>query len=158
MDFSLDFTKVLLILIILSMLGLNIFFYLARGTNLLGIATIGVAETGVETAKQVISNTKQGASQALNTTNKGLTGGLGELEKMLDIQVKHQNIMNQANVSTDDSNSPFQSQLKSGKSGYCFIGEDKDGRNCTKIGKSQTCMSGDIFPTWDICVNPSLRV
>jgi hypothetical protein len=44
------------------------------------------------------------------------------------------------------------------KSGYCYIGEDKGYRSCAYVGVNDTCMSGEIFPTNDICVNPSLRV
>ena len=46
---------------------------------------------------------------------------------------------------------------KSGQVGYCFIGSEKGSRSCASITKSDTCMSGDIFPTLDLCVNPSLR-
>ena len=43
------------------------------------------------------------------------------------------------------------------KSGYCYIGEDRGVRSCIKVGESDECMSGDIFPTQAICINPSLR-
>ena len=45
----------------------------------------------------------------------------------------------------------------SSKSGWCFIGEDNGFRSCIKVNESDKCMSGDIFPSKDICVNPSLR-
>jgi hypothetical protein len=41
--------------------------------------------------------------------------------------------------------------------GFCYVGEDKGFRSCIKVGKTDKCMSGDIFPTQDICINPSLR-
>lgn len=44
-----------------------------------------------------------------------------------------------------------------GKSGYCYVGEDRGFRSCVSVSPDDTCMSGDIFPTMDICVNPSLR-
>lgn len=43
------------------------------------------------------------------------------------------------------------------KSGYCYIGEDRGFRSCAKVSQHDTCMSGDIFPTRDICINPNLR-
>lgn len=43
------------------------------------------------------------------------------------------------------------------KSGWCYIGEDKGFRSCAKVGVNDECMSGNIFPTKDICVNPNLR-
>lgn len=42
--------------------------------------------------------------------------------------------------------------------GYCYIGEDRGFRSCIKVTPDMKCMSGDIFPTMDVCVNPRLRV
>jgi hypothetical protein len=57
----------------------------------------------------------------------------------------------------DDSTSIIQSSKTSGKSGWCYIGEDRGFRSCIEVGANDTCMSGDVFPSQDICVNPSLR-
>ncbi len=56
----------------------------------------------------------------------------------------------------DDSMSSTQ-RVGPGKSGYCYIGEDRGFRSCIQVKDSDMCMSGDIFPSQDICVNPSLR-
>jgi len=45
-----------------------------------------------------------------------------------------------------------------GKAGWCFIGEDRGIRSCSQVGVNDMCMSGDIFPTQDVCMNPNLRV
>ena len=57
----------------------------------------------------------------------------------------------------DDATSRTQRNQRTGKSGYCYIGEDRGFRSCIKVGEEDTCMSGDIFPTHAICVNPRLR-
>ena len=44
------------------------------------------------------------------------------------------------------------------KSGYCYIGEDRGFRSCIEVTRDMKCMSGDIFPTRAVCVNPRLRV
>jgi hypothetical protein len=44
------------------------------------------------------------------------------------------------------------------KSGYCYVGEDRGFRSCIEVGESTKCMSGEIFPTREVCVNPRLRV
>ena len=44
-----------------------------------------------------------------------------------------------------------------GKSGWCYIGDDRGYRACTQVGVNDTCMSGDIFPSQEICMNPNLR-
>ena len=43
------------------------------------------------------------------------------------------------------------------KSGWCYIGNYKGYRSCSRVGDADKCMSGDIFPSHDVCVNPSLR-
>lgn len=43
------------------------------------------------------------------------------------------------------------------KSGYCYVGEDRGFRSCIEVGESTKCMSGEIFPTREVCVNPRLR-
>lgn len=42
--------------------------------------------------------------------------------------------------------------------GWCFVGEYKGYRTCENVVSSDKCMSGNIFPTKEICVNPSLRL
>ena len=44
-----------------------------------------------------------------------------------------------------------------GKAGWCFVGEDRGFRSCAQVGVNDDCMSGDIFPSQELCVNPNLR-
>ena len=60
-------------------------------------------------------------------------------------------------VKPDDSLSQIQASNSSGKGGWCFIGEDRGFRSCSQIGQNDKCMSGDIFPSQEICMNPNLR-
>jgi hypothetical protein len=59
------------------------------------------------------------------------------------------------NYEADDSLSNIQSG--GSKSGWCYIGEDRGFRSCAQVSSSEECMSGDIFPSQEICVNPNLR-
>jgi hypothetical protein len=71
------------------------------------------------------------------------------------LQHSAQNIMSgSASYSADDTTSSV--QLKA-KAGWCLIGEEKGTRNCIEVGENDQCMSGDIFPTHAVCVNPRLR-
>jgi hypothetical protein len=68
---------------------------------------------------------------------------------------KMKNIVKQRQYNEDDANSVIQ---KRGKSGFCYIGEDNNVRTCIEVGKNENCMSGDIYPSMAICMNPNLRV
>jgi len=64
-------------------------------------------------------------------------------------------LKNQTPVADDATSS---TQIPRSKSGYCYIGEDRGFRSCIDVSKDMKCISGDIFPTMDVCVNPRLRV
>lgn len=90
-----------------------------------------------------------------------------ETQQQYDEQIEQQEnqlnqTLNSAQVETqvyeaDESSSSIQGSKAGNKSGWCYIGEDRGFRSCIKVGEQDTCMSGDIFPSQDICVNPSLR-
>ena len=44
------------------------------------------------------------------------------------------------------------------KEGSCWIGKDRGFNSCIDVGRNDYCMSGDIYPTKDICINPTLRL
>ena len=60
-------------------------------------------------------------------------------------------------TSDPESDNASSSIQGGGKAGWCYIGEDRGYRSCSQIGVNDYCMSGDIFPSQEICVNPSLR-
>ena len=73
------------------------------------------------------------------------------IQKALDYAEKHPQY-----PAPDDATSNTQSS--NSKSGYCYIGEDRGFRSCIQVSPNVQCMSGDIFPTMDICVNQNLRI
>ena len=71
------------------------------------------------------------------------------------IDNNHNNSLNKPQTHSDEYEA--QESSSSLKAGWCFIGEDHGHRSCSQVGINDTCMSGDIFPTQDVCVNPTLR-
>ena len=41
---------------------------------------------------------------------------------------------------------------------YCYIGTDNGQRECTNVYAGEVCMSGQIFPKMEVCINPNLRL
>jgi hypothetical protein len=41
---------------------------------------------------------------------------------------------------------------------YCYIGTENGQRECTNAYAGDVCMSGQIFPKMEICINPRLRI
>jgi hypothetical protein len=133
----------------------------------------------VDTAATVLDDgldqvTKIGETIQPNGTTSSLSGG-----QLSNTQQAPDNIANSAlnkainTAQTRQAQSQNQSQQKEshdyladeanssiqggGKSGWCYIGEDRGFRSCALVGESDTCVSGDIFPTKQLCVNPNLR-
>jgi len=104
------------------------------------------ASTSVKS--QPVKNTiQQPDIMANNTLNKALNTNQNQKQKQ---QGPSQNNDYQANEASSSIGT-------SGKAGWCYIGQDRGYRSCAEVGVNDECMSGDIFPTQEICVNPNLR-
>ena len=123
-------TKILLLVGILAILGFNILKYLARGAKKVASSVKNVGEDIADNIKITKENTKA-LQQAIdnNETKERVEPSTSE-----DVIQKRQ------------------------KGGWCYVGEDRQFRSCIEISDSDKCMSGDIFPTRQICINPTLRV
>ena len=100
------------------------------------------------------------SSSELERKEKKQTGGLSQREQGQEEGRPGQGIISESeepHYSADDSYSSIQMSKTASKSGWCFIGEDRGFRSCIRVGENEKCMSGDIFPSQDICINPNLR-
>lgn len=180
-----DWVKIALVIAVLALLGLNVFTYLSQITEWFGKTfgplfrgTVGTAANVVgDTASQTIQTAAKGTEAIVKGAAAGATSGIGELQKALGGEMSRNNIdkrgidiptagdngngRNQSFVmeqDDDDADTSFVSHKTKGHNGgFCYIGEDRGVRSCLRVEKGERCMSGDIFPTMDVCVNPSLR-
>lgn len=61
-------------------------------------------------------------------------------------------------ISADSSTSNIQTTPVTKKSNWCLIGEYKDRRGCVEIDDADRCISGQIFPSQQACLNPKFFV
>lgn len=146
MDYSLNISKWILLIIILSILGLNIFNYLARATEAGGEVVKSGVGAGLEGTRKTVNLSGKGASSIAGALERGI----GELESALDIEVTDSSMPTPTSQTTNGIQLPK-------KSGYCYVGTDKGYRSCVYVGRNDNCMSGEVFPTIDVCINPKLR-
>jgi hypothetical protein len=195
----------IIIILILALLGINIFAYLAKGTQetanimdqifgpILKFFGYGVLSTTKETVETTATGTKAGvdiaagaATDTIDTIQETAQNGVQTQRQNIPIATGQmaqsslpvQNNIQQAGgnteqwqqnsleraldnakqsvnqVAPDDSRSSIQT---TGKSGWCYIGEEQGIRTCSEVGVNDTCMSGDVFPNQAICMNPNLR-
>ncbi len=201
-----------IIILILAFLGINIFSYLAQGTqdvtdilkpitslfgklfsgtilettkqtiNLSNEGVNAIAQTSSDTISQAQNQLSGGSSttytppktssSSTSTSSSGVQGDMARTKQQNQMEIspngatlEHEqedslekalsDAKKSTNVEADDSFSSI--QKASGKAGWCYIGEEKGIRSCLQVGVNDLCLSGDIFPTQDVCINPNLR-
>jgi hypothetical protein len=206
----------LIFVLILLVFGINIFAYLAKGTEdvytifneiynqiiapILNPILKLIGYNTVETTKQTINTSATGAKAGIDIVADTTTGAIDTTTGVIDtitqqpitelniqstteptgkqattvLPVQEKIQQSGANTSKQQSDAldkalndaskqpeevtPEDSQSSLyGKAGWCFIGDDNGNRTCSQVGVNDKCMSGDIFPSQDICVNPNLR-
>ena len=200
----------LIVVLILALLGINLFSYLAKATTdvsgfinkyfgpILALFGIGALETTKQTINTSATGTKAGVDFVADTT----TGAIDTVEDVATSNATKTTTATSATAkkpsaqkasSSQKGSMPVQQQIQeagsvyewnqgsldsalndaakqpepmpnetanytTGKAGWCFIGDDRSTRACAQVGVNDMCMSGDIFPTQDVCMNPNLRV
>ena len=183
---NINITTWILIILILAFLGFNIFAYLAKGTqdvaNIFAPLTKMIFGTTAAVAGQTVDVSAEGAKAVVGGTAGAVTTGLtavqdvtpngapssikGQPVNQQQVDAVQQSTLNRA-LNTAQSQQPQQQDYEaneasssvhtSGKSGWCYIGNDRGFRSCALVNENDTCMSGNIFPSQEICMNPTLR-
>ena len=136
----------------------------AEGAKAVVNTSADVVTTGL-TGVQNITPSKQVQPKTSQTTTKGQDvkttfpqGDVAQsntLNKAINSSTAQKQQVNGEDYQADEASSTIQNGAS--KAGWCYIGEDRGFRSCAEVGVNDTCMSGDIFPTSQVCVNPSLR-
>ena len=183
---NINATTWIIIILILAFLGFNIFVYLAKGTqtvtDIFAPLLKKIFGTTVEITGQAVDVSAEGAKAVVGGTAGVLTSGLTTVQNITpnpagasssvkgqpinqqQVDVMQQSTLNRA-LNTAQTQQPQQdyqaneasSSVHGGQAGWCFVGEDRGFRSCAQVGVNDQCMSGDIFPSQEICMNPNLR-
>ena len=160
------FTNILIFLLVLSLLGFNIYAYLAKGTMTFLEFFQYTLYRIFGLFSQTVSVSAEGASASLEVADVGLEN----IKKSVELpgeEVEGEKEGPYLQEKEDSEVNPLTNKRETGEDyeaneatsdvGWCFVGEDRGYRSCAEVGASDKCMSGDIFPSKEICVNPSLR-
>lgn len=191
--------KIGAIIVVLAILGLNVFTFLAYGTDLISsIIKRGLPST-IQGLRDTIVNAADGLVAATNKTSSTLMAATKKLPPAVSSSLpkktkKDTDTNTEKNEKYDESEpiikkqeepdqiaknmeqKPSKKQIDeqsvevarpdnhnsstiqtAKKTGYCYIGTDRGYRSCVRVEEGDQCMSGEIFPTMDKCVNPKLR-
>jgi hypothetical protein len=56
----------------------------------------------------------------------------------------------------DTSENPIQNSIAQSKSSWCLVGEYKGKRGCIEVNQYDKCMSGQVYPSQKMCINPAM--
>jgi hypothetical protein len=56
----------------------------------------------------------------------------------------------------DSSEASIQNPITAKKMNWCLVGDQNQRRSCASVQDARKCMSGEIFPTHESCLNPNL--
>jgi len=143
-----------------------------------GSVTNQIVDTSATGAKAVVNTSAGAVDTSLTSVQNALpegkqvsttAGGTSLQNSIPQADVMQNNTMNKAlnnsnvknnigqtqDYEADDTSSSIQKAQSKG--GYCYIGEERGYRSCMQVDSGDMCMSGEIFPTSEICINPNLR-
>jgi len=67
-------------------------------------------------------------------------------------------IFNYKEPESDSSETPIQKPITSDKMSWCLVGEYEGKRGCVEVDDANKCLSGQVFPSQQMCLNPTKTV
>jgi hypothetical protein len=115
-----------------------------------GSSKSSLLSTNIENKKQNNDSLSSGMS-CVNKPSKQLS------KSDMNLAVNHNQTNNNSSCQNQTGGNYDPNDSMNNKSNWCFIGEQNNVRTCASVSSSNLCMSGDIFPSQEMCVNPNLR-
>lgn len=155
------YIKILFLFLLVVLLGLNVYYYFTEGitffAKLMGEGVKNTEEEvkrGAETIKKALHENKKKKDLEKDDDEDVKLDLKKTLEKeergkKEDKEQKNKTIPSPDLSSHDD--------LERSKRKYCYVGNLGGKRSCAEIHESDKCISGDIFPSEQLCINPNLR-
>jgi hypothetical protein len=164
---------VLVTLLLLSILGINIFLLLGQGMNYAGQGVNSVASILSPVVNQLLSTVGYASGTILEKTDDALvttaktgidigSGAIKNVANLLKGGAQGTTLSDAVNTSrtryneptADSSINPIQKPITANKTNWCLVGEHQGRRGCIEVGQEEKCLSGQIFPTRQACLNP----
>jgi hypothetical protein len=151
--------KIILAILIIGLLAMNAYTYVTYGKDAFTYFLIdddSVKDgniTNIEPSKVLNEVSDDKATTAIHSSIDIEAEKLSQNEKVDESDIEK--ALKKNNKNSYKANNLSNNVNK--KVGYCYIGSDRNVRTCVKVGEKDTCMSGEVFPTIDLCINPTLK-
>jgi len=159
---------VLLLVVILSFLGINILVvvavFLQNIINFFVPIFANVLSTFGYTFGTVVNATSDVITETGKTSLDIVNGTIHSVNNVI-IDASQKNLSSAINTGAlrrlnepqpSSSLMPVQNPISSGKTQYCLVGEFQSKRGCIEVGSNDLCLSGQLFSSKELCMNPTL--
>ena len=68
---------------------------------------------------------------------------------------KNKNSKNNSKINSKNNSKNNKDNKDNTKDKYCYIGEEENKRYCINISNNTSCISGEVFPTRNMCITPN---
>ena len=137
---------------LLSLLGYTAGNVLNKSADIVsdtGKVTLDIAEGTVQNVGNLMI---KASKNNLNPNTRA------KLEKTLEDDIDNNYLnTNYSMPENDVTENPIQNPISSNKNGWCLVGEYKNKRGCIEVTEQDKCMSGQIFPSQQICLNANMQ-
>jgi len=166
---------ILVVLLIFSFLGINILAILGNifqsfvqifGPMVSQILSIFGYTTGtvINKTADVVSDTAkagidiaEGSIQSVgNILRDASNPNVNETTKYSLDSALNKGTLSLGEPSADSSENPIQRPISSSKQTWCLVGEYQGKRGCIEVNQHDRCLSGQVFPSQKMCLNPTL--
>ena len=141
--------KVIILICLLVLLGVNVFAILAHTTAFAGSTTAAAVREFTGQLVELMGLTTKGAVATVQGIDK-------QIEASLDSVSRATLIAGQTQVPKPDSSMTSEVQCR-GKQGWCYVGTQDGYRSCLQVGAGDYCQSGNVYSSKQLCSDPSLR-
>jgi hypothetical protein len=160
------FIYITIIIIIVMIIGLLFYYkdlFMHYFNILFSTSSPEVKPTNEENSNSIKSDITQEKVEVTHAKVESTSAKIDELDKKVDKLIDSKTCSNTSSPSTittlnDKINnvSPYK-EANVTADGFCYIGYDNGQRECVDVYAGDVCMSGEIFPSLDICINPKMR-
>ena len=131
---------------ILSIIGYTTGTVLNKSADIVGDTT----KTGIDIAEGTVHSV---ADLLKNASNPNVNDAS---KRGLDNALNLASYSNSRGPEPDNSANPIQKPITSSKTNWCLVGEYEGKRGCIEVGESDKCISNQLFPSQQLCLNPTL--
>lgn len=120
-----------------------------------------VATSAAKTGIDIAGGTIDSIADILKNLSKDNVNqsSINQLDKTLGSgDKKPSNIFSRNQPEPDESSGIIQKPITSDKSKWCLVGEYEGKRGCVEVDDASKCLSGQVFPTLQMCMHPTKAV